>query len=60
MYAAFLCAVANLLAVVIDHYDERPNERHYRTFARVTQILGWCLFGLALVLDLFVFRKGTT
>ncbi len=59
MYAAFVCAAANLLAVVIDHYDTRPNERNYRTFALVTQIAGWSLFGLAIVFDLFVFRKAT-
>ena len=59
MYGAFVCAAANLLAVVMDHYDKRPNERSYRVFALVTQILGWVLFALALILDVVVFRKGT-
>lgn len=48
MYAAILCAVANLLAVVADHYDRRNNERGYAHFAIATQWLGWGLFCLAL------------
>lgn len=59
MYGAFVCAAANLLAVVMDHYDRRPNERGYRLFALVTQISGWVLFALALILDVIVFRKRT-
>jgi hypothetical protein len=59
LYAAFLCAVANMMSVVIDHYDKRNNETNYKLFARVTQTLGWTLFILALLLDLFVFHKGT-
>ena len=48
-----------MLSVVVDHYDTRDNEINYKRFARVTQFLGWSLFILALVLDLFVFHKGT-
>lgn len=59
MYGAFLCATANLLSVVIDHYDKRNNETNYKVFTRVTQIAGWTLFALSLILDLFVFNKGT-
>lgn len=59
IYGAFLCAVANMMSVVIDHYDQRSNENNYKLFARVTQIAGWTLFVLALVLDFFVFKKGT-
>lgn len=58
MYGAFLCAIANMMSLVVDHYDKRDNETNYKLFARVTRILGWTLFGLALVLDLFVFHKG--
>lgn len=59
LYAAMVCASANMLSVVVDHYDTRDNEVNYRRFATVTQWLGWGLFVLALVLDLLVFRKGT-
>lgn len=57
--AAILCAVLNLLAVVIDHYDHRDNERVYEVVAKITQTLGWSLFFLAIILDIFVFKKGT-
>jgi hypothetical protein len=59
LYLAFLCGVANLMSVVVDHYDKRNNEINYKLFARVTQIAGWTLFGLALALDIFVFHKST-
>lgn len=49
MYASFLCAVLNLLSVVVDHYDERDNEFSYKRFARFSQALGWTLFFLALL-----------
>lgn len=56
MYLAMLFACANLLAVVVDHYDRRNNEHRYRRVAQLTQIGGWTTFVLALVLDLFVFH----
>ncbi|GBG14975.1 uncharacterized protein NMK_2576 [Novimethylophilus kurashikiensis] len=59
LYAAMICASLNMLSVVVDHYDIRNNEINYKRFAKVTQFLGWGLFILALVLDLFVFHKGT-
>ena len=57
MLGFFFCASCNPITVVLDHYDRRDNERHYRTFARFTQVLGWSLFGLAIVLDIFVFHN---
>lgn len=59
MYGAFLCAVANMISVVVDHYDQRNNENNYKLFARVTQIAGSTLFFLALLLDALVFHKVT-
>jgi hypothetical protein len=59
MYVAMLFACANLLTVVVDHYDQRNNEHRYRRIAKLTQVAGWVTFGLALVLDLFVFRSHT-
>lgn len=58
MYLAMLFACANLLAVVVDHYDRRNNEHRYRLMAKVTQIAGWTTFVLALVLDFFIFHSG--
>ena len=58
MYLAMLFACANLLAVVVDHYDQRNNEHRYRLMAKVTQIAGWTTFVLALVVDLFFFQGG--
>lgn len=56
MYLAMLFACANLLAVVVDHCDQRNNEHSYRRMAKLTQIAGWTTFVLALVLDLFLFH----
>ncbi len=53
MYGAMICAALVLLSVVVDHYDRRNNEGQYRTFARIFQILGWTLFGAALIVKLF-------
>jgi hypothetical protein len=56
MYGAFLFAVANFVSVIVDHYDRRSNETNYKLFARVTQIGGWTLFVLAVVV--WVFFQG--
>lgn len=56
MFAAMFCACANMISVVIDHYDVRNNETNYRSFARATQIVGWILFVLSLVLS-FTHRR---
>ena len=42
LYAGMLCAAAAMLAFVLDHFDERDNERSYQAFAQ------WC-FGLCVV-----------
>lgn len=59
VYGAMLCAVANLMSVVVDHYDVRANEINYKRFARVTQGLGWALLIGAFLLDWFVYKTGT-
>jgi hypothetical protein len=33
-FCAFICASANMISVVVDHYDRRNNEINYRRFAR--------------------------
>lgn len=57
--AAMISAVANMLSVVIDHYDTRANEINYRRFAIVTQVLGWLLFLGAFLLDAWVYKLAT-
>ncbi|UMY63758.1 hypothetical protein [Pseudomonas sp. LS.1a] len=52
MYGALLCLVANLIAVVIDHYDTRNNEGGYGKFRRVSERTGWVLCVLALTLSI--------
>lgn len=53
MVLAMICAALNLAAIVLDHYDQRNNERHYIIFSKVTRFLGWALFALALAADFF-------
>lgn len=51
MLAAAVCAVVVLMAVVVDHYDTRPNERVYEQVGTVFRIAGWTLFIGALFVD---------
>jgi hypothetical protein len=53
MYGAMICACLVMLSVVLDHYDRRNNERHYRAFAAVGEFVGWTLFGISLLWSLF-------
>jgi hypothetical protein len=57
MYGAVLCAAANLLTIVIDHYDKRNNERRYVDIAAITEWIGWMLFAASLIVR-FVFRSA--
>lgn len=49
MYAAMLCAVLNLLSVVVDHHDRRNNENQYRSFGKITMYAGLSLFVASLL-----------
>ena len=49
MFCAMLAATANLLSVVLDHFDIRNNELSYRRVAFFSQAVGWLLFAAALV-----------
>jgi hypothetical protein len=42
-----------MLSVVVDHYDLRNNERHYRAFAEIGKFIGWALFGASLFWAVF-------
>lgn len=55
MCFAMICAAFNLAAVVLDHYDQRNNERNYVIFSKITRAIGWALFVLALAADFFNF-----
>lgn len=59
MYSALLAAAANLLSVIVDHYDQRKNENNYKKFAVRTRQIGWVLFILAFAADLFVYHQAT-
>ena len=48
MYAAILCACANLISVVADHYDRRNNEVRYINFAFYAESAAWLLFFISL------------
>lgn len=53
LYGAILCAVVNLMAEVVDHYDRRNNELLYAHIAAATQWIGWALFIVASIRGLF-------
>ena len=54
MFLALLCAAANFLTLLADHYDTRNNEARYRRFEKHTQHLGWGLFACAILLHLLI------
>jgi hypothetical protein len=58
LYGAILCLAANCLAVIVDHFDTRNNETNYRRFAKVTALLGYGLFGLAILHRIVVALQG--
>lgn len=59
LYLSCLSIVVNLLAVVLDHYDERDNEHKYKKLTKITYFMSWVFFILALVIDLFIFKKSS-
>jgi len=52
-YGAMLCACLVMASVIADHYDRRDNEASYRLFADIFKALGWVLFVLSLVFQMF-------
>lgn len=52
LYLAFVAVAANLISMVIDHYDKRNNQTNYRAFARISMIAALCFFILAALWDL--------
>lgn len=51
MFGALLSSAAVLIALVIDHYDRRNNERRYVWFKRGASVAGWSFFSAALIWD---------
>ncbi len=49
MYGAFVCGCIVMISVIVDHYDERNNERGYRIFRNVFKYIG---FGLSCFVEL--------
>ncbi|HBC3841375.1 TPA: hypothetical protein KD881_004666, partial [Vibrio parahaemolyticus] len=52
MYGAFVCGCIVMISVIVDHYDERNNERGYRIFRNVFKYLGFGLFCIAALWNL--------
>lgn len=50
LVAAIVAASANMLSVVVDHYDARNNQHQYVRFARTAAQIGWLFFLVAVVL----------
>lgn len=53
MFGALACAAVVLLLTIVDHYDRRDNERHYRWATKSLKMAGWALFGAAFLLDIY-------
>lgn len=53
MFAAIFCFIINFLSVIVDHYDERDNERYYKLINNVSGWLGLGLIFVALMYDVF-------
>jgi Na+-transporting methylmalonyl-CoA/oxaloacetate decarboxylase gamma subunit len=53
-YLAILFASANLISIVVDHYDQRDNEINYKKFAAITSKLGGFCIGMSILL-IFLF-----
>ena len=47
MYGAVICACLIMASVVMDHYDERANERLYKRFAQIMMYAGFSLFTIS-------------
>ena len=54
LYGVVLAASASMFSVVLDHYDERANERSYRRFAFWSQVAAWALGVGALALSIYI------
>lgn len=53
MYCSILCVCANLVSVIVDHYDHRNNEIRYINFSYYAESTAWIIFFSALSISLF-------
>lgn len=51
MYAAWLLAAASFVAIVVDHYDKRNNEKRYKRIGQSAVFGAWLLFFGALTVN---------
>ncbi len=59
VFCSFLCVIVYLMAIVLDHYDRRNNEKKYALMRKMAKVLGWILFILACLADLFFYKLST-
>ena len=52
MFFSMFCLVANLISIVVDHYDRRWNERYYKVFRKWTKYLGYSAFVIAFIVQI--------
>jgi hypothetical protein len=55
MYAAWLLAASSFVAIVVDHFDKRNNEKHYKRIGQSAVLGAWLLFFGALTVS-FIWR----
>lgn len=55
MYAAWLLAASSFVAIVVDHFDKRNNEKRYKRIGQSAAFSAWLLFFAALTVS-FVWR----
>ena len=52
MLVAILFGVAALTALIVDHYDKRDNQRHYKQFVSMTTIAAFVVFFVAIFVNI--------
>jgi hypothetical protein len=51
MLAAMAFATLAMLLILVDHYDQRDNERYYRFISRIVQGIAWTFFFGSIIWD---------
>ncbi len=54
MYLAWVLAAVSLSSRLVDHYDRRNNEKHYKHLQTATALIAMLLFAVALLLHMYV------
>lgn len=53
-FAAIVFAALHYLSLVVNHYDKRDNQLHYRRFAKITKVTGFTLLFLSFLAYAFL------